>query len=166
MTTTTLKSFPITEKCFVCYDIFKETTDELVIQLICGHPFHYTCIVNSYKMKTGKKRECPYCRCDGGWLPEIPGYPKYKNLHKSYYKKNTVHKYYKNIKFGSYICKGYKKTKYTYKKIDNSWKKTYEKCYAKSKKNGYCGRHQQQITKPLMPPPTPTLPSGDPVLMI
>ena len=51
-----MKPVPITDKCLVCFDTFKETTDEIAVQLICGHVFHYDCILESYKMKTDKLR--------------------------------------------------------------------------------------------------------------
>tara|TARA_B100000963_G_C22425349_1_gene579625 strand:+ start:261 stop:734 length:474 start_codon:yes stop_codon:yes gene_type:complete len=156
-----LKSIPITEKCLVCYETFKETTDETAIQLICGHAFHYDCILESYKMKTSNKRECPYCRKFGGWLPDVEGEDcSNPCIHRSAYLN-------KNKKM---FCKGYLKGTRKVKMVDGKLVETYQKCLSKSKKYGYCGRHQSQRLNPLVKestikliPPTPT---GPPVLMV
>ena len=58
-------------ECFICH----EELDDTQIQLLCGHRFHYECILLSYKSKVDKyynkisdHRMCPYCRKDGGYL--------------------------------------------------------------------------------------------------
>ncbi len=157
-----LKSFPITDKCNICYDTFEETKDEVVVQLICGHAFHYDCILESYKMKTDKIRQCPYCRKDGGWLPKIEGEKLIKNIHKEW--KNELNKetfLAVNAKFKTNpenmvycpegMCQGYTKSNAYWKKFNHKWIKIYNKCTTKAKKNDtYCGRHKSQKTEPLM----------------
>ena len=158
-----LKSFPITEKCNICYETFLETPDEPVVQLICGHAFHYECIVESYKMKTDKIRECPYCRMDGGWLPEVEGFSLLKNIHQKWKSKINENKFKKINKLykspgesdcynPSKMCKGFLKSNKKHIKFNGVWTLVYNKCTAPNKKgcNGYCGRHKSQCKKKLM----------------
>ena len=155
-----LKSFPISEKCLVCYESFAETKDEITIQLLCGHGFHYDCIMESYKMKTSKtgtsitRRECPYCRGKGGYLPLLDGMEACAYVHKEYDMKIKYEKYYG--KWGQ--CKGM---------IKNGT----ERCKNRAKYSvngqltGYCGKHKAQYHKSISVTPTPPTPMGPPVLV-
>ena len=157
-----LKCFPITDKCNICYETFEETKDETVVQLICGHPFHYDCILESYKTKLGRRRECPYCRKDGGWLPLLEGSKPVREIHqewKCHINKiifNNVNKKFKTKKGEEVycpkgMCKGFKKACSRQKKFNGVWMTLYDKCTTKAKKGSeYCGRHKDQELKPLM----------------
>tara|TARA_B100000123_G_scaffold250113_1_gene208802 strand:- start:114 stop:626 length:513 start_codon:yes stop_codon:yes gene_type:complete len=69
--------------CLICYDNLESNSN--VVKLKCGHRYHYDCILQTYKTINGKKK-CPYCRCDGGYLPIKPGLKPIKNIHKEYNK--------------------------------------------------------------------------------
>lgn len=57
------------ESCMICGDILHNGTDR-THKLKCNHEYHLECIYKSYKNSFSiKKRECPYCRKDGGYLP-------------------------------------------------------------------------------------------------
>ena len=66
--------------CLVCMD----ELDDNYIKLDCNHKFHYDCIFQSYNMITNKRRECPYCRMDGGYLPLKEGEKPIRFIHKEY----------------------------------------------------------------------------------
>jgi len=55
-------------ECSICSLSF----DDTVCRLACNHTFHYECIYQWYKRTLDAinipKRECPYCRQDGGYL--------------------------------------------------------------------------------------------------
>ena len=147
-----MKPIPISEKCLICLESFKETTDELAVQLICGHGFHYDCIMESYKMKTDRLRECPYCRKCGGYLPLLEGMSPMKNIHKEW-KKLMDHKKY----YGAWgQCKGICKNG--------------DRCTSRAKYTvngqitGFCGRHKSQFKGFEYPEPLP--PTGPPVLKV
>lgn len=78
--------------CPICYD----KMDEDVVKLICGHSFHYTCILEIYKAKYTKNknsryvRTCPYCRQYGGYLPLKNNIFPLKKIHEEY---NELEKY-------------------------------------------------------------------------
>mgnify|MGYP002889357468 FL=1 len=156
-----MKSLPITEKCLVCFETFEETTDEIVVQLLCSHAFHYDCIIESYRMKTSKTghglsyRECPYCRNSGGYLPLLEGMKPEKRIHKEY---QQIMKYKKH--YGAWgQCKG---------KLANG-----KRCLnrAKSIVGEVCGKHIKQHDNGLLAtyewnqPPTPSTPTGPPILV-
>jgi hypothetical protein len=91
------------KECPICYDelILRDdniyTSDQdnnklnnsTVIELTCGHKFHYKCISMAFKnmlkkYSSKKVRNCPFCRCDGGFLPlELNTFPT-KNINKEY----------------------------------------------------------------------------------
>jgi hypothetical protein len=91
------------KECPICYDnmILRENNiygtetnkndlnNTTVIQLECGHQFHYNCILTSFKSilkisNSKKVRHCPFCRSNGGYLPlELKTFP-IKNIHKEY----------------------------------------------------------------------------------
>ena len=52
--------FP-SEVCNICLDNFTDTDK---ISLLCGHQFHYSCIIQWFNKKT----ECPCCRQSFTWL--------------------------------------------------------------------------------------------------
>ena len=89
--------------CPICYDemnfrddnmYHKEydknnLNDNTIIELECGHKFHYKCIMMTYKSAfkkyyNSKTRRCPFCRTNGGYLPlEAKTFP-IKHIHKEY----------------------------------------------------------------------------------
>jgi hypothetical protein len=90
-------------ECPICYDkmILRENNiygteennnllnDDTVIQLNCGHQFHYKCILMTFKTmlkkhNSKKSRKCPYCRCDGGYLPIEKNKFPIKNINREY----------------------------------------------------------------------------------
>ena len=78
-------SFDDKDICLICYD----KLDENVSILKCNHKYHYKCIQMTYK--NTKKRNCPYCRSDGGFLELPKGTIPLYGIHKEYinYKKNN-----------------------------------------------------------------------------
>jgi hypothetical protein len=63
--------------------------DKTIMQLKCGHKFHYKCIMmtftNSLKKYNGSKtRRCPFCRSNGGYLPLKPKTFPIKNIHNEF----------------------------------------------------------------------------------
>lgn len=65
--------------CPICYDSLE--SQENIVELCCGHKFHYNCVLmvfknntRQYQYNTSKIRKCPFCRMDGGFLPLI--YPQ------------------------------------------------------------------------------------------
>ena len=156
-----MKSVPITDKCLICYETFEETTDEIAVQLLCSHAFHYDCILQSYKMKTSKSghgysyRECPYCRKKGGYLPLLEGMIPECRIHKEYQQMLNYKKHY-----GAWgQCKG---------KLGNG-----KRCLNRAKAivGEVCGKHKKQYDNGLLitfkwnQPPTPSTPTGPPILV-
>ncbi len=84
------------EECLICYS----PLDELSIPLLCGHKFHYECILMWYKdqaIPTGHsgnkvKRSCSYCRQDGGYLVLPAGETCISGIHTSKIPKSSVDK--------------------------------------------------------------------------
>ena len=78
--------------CPICYDTMETDT----ITLVCGHTFHYTCILETYKSKYTKNkntrwvRYCPYCRQYGGYLPLRNNIFPLKRIHQEF---NELEKY-------------------------------------------------------------------------
>ena len=78
------------ELCMICGDILHNGNDR-IHKLKCNHEFHLDCIYNSYKFSfSTKKRECPYCRKEGGYLPlKTEDMVPLKNINKEYKQKIT-----------------------------------------------------------------------------
>ena len=78
--------------CPICYDDMCDDS----INLVCGHTFHYTCILETYKSKYNKNkntrwiRYCPYCRQYGGYLPLKNNIFPLKKIHEEF---NELEKY-------------------------------------------------------------------------
>jgi hypothetical protein len=75
--------------CPICYDDLDSKKD--IVKLLCGHKFHYECILLIYKnaklsyMHNKKKiRRCPFCRMDGGYLPLILPQVPLNGIHVEY----------------------------------------------------------------------------------
>ena len=76
-------------ECPIC---FSDIKPENKVKLKCGHCFNYDCILVTYQNEIrksnryykGKKRNCPYCRGDGGYLPLRPGMLPIQYIHKEY----------------------------------------------------------------------------------
>ena len=76
-------------ECPIC---FSDIKPENKVKLKCGHCFNYSCILLTYQNEIrkasryykGKKRICPYCRSDGGYLPLKPGMLPIQYIHKEY----------------------------------------------------------------------------------
>lgn len=115
--------------CSICCNEISEKYQELK----CGHKFCDTCIKDWYKKlhslcKTNysnykKKRECPACRQDGGYLKIREFEKPIKDIHKEYTGKN-------NSKF--VICGA-----------PFTSKKGTCQCKGKEEYGWYCGRHKK-----------------------
>ena len=79
------------ELCSICYDNIDIKKNEDITILKCGHKFHYNCILLTYK-NTKSRRECPYCRGDGGYLLLKPGIIPMNHIHKEYKEYNNGNK--------------------------------------------------------------------------
>ena len=135
--------------CLICYDNLNENesifdlnksikcekiekkNDNLNINynisvLNCGHKFHYKCIFMTYL--DAKKRKCPYCRSDGGYLHLPDGVLPSYNIHKEYFA-------YKKDNFDIKLIEGRCKHILTKGKNKNN------QCSFKAKMGGYCTRH-------------------------
>lgn len=69
--------------CAICYEPLKED----IFTTKCNHKFHYDCMFMVLRNNTKtniRKRECPYCRNDTGYLPLKPGCIPQKYIHKEY----------------------------------------------------------------------------------
>ena len=67
--------------CNICFCEHDDTS----VKLKCGHKYHYSCIKDSYVINnTKKKRCCPYCRKDGGYLSLINDEKPIKGIHREY----------------------------------------------------------------------------------
>tara|TARA_B100001115_G_C15611203_1_gene293015 strand:- start:237 stop:647 length:411 start_codon:yes stop_codon:yes gene_type:complete len=96
----------IVEDCAICGVCLK---DKYCHQLLCGHKFHYECIMKTFDSTIHGhgikyKQRCPYCRAKVECLPIVNGLKKielyvhtnnYKELHKM--KKNHVNTSCKHI---------------------------------------------------------------------
>ena len=68
-------------ECRVCCDEFE--SDDEKEPLVCGHVFHYDCIVMSFQCPD-VIRSCPYCRKHNGYLRLLDGMTPIKGIHKEY----------------------------------------------------------------------------------
>lgn len=119
--------------CKICYDTLKPQDN--ISLLKCKHKFHYECILMTYKTLKGK-RQCPYCRKDGGYLDLYPGKAPTKYIHKEYsdYKNGNLD----SIKFIEGKCKF----------ILKRGKNVGNQCSFNIKtESGYCQRHHNMIFK-------------------
>lgn len=78
-------------KCGMCMEKIKKNIPKRVLK--CTHTFHYECIKSWYIQLNknngmGKhiRRECPYCRKDGGYIKPEKGDKWIRNVHSYYYK--------------------------------------------------------------------------------
>ena len=125
------QNFDDKDLCLICYDRM-ETNQNLSI-LNCGHKYHYDCIYLTYK-KLKNKKECPYCRADGGYLNLPQGRIPEKYIHKEYLE------YKKGNKDVLKLIEG--KCKYILKRGKNAGCQ----CSFNIKTdNGYCNRHNKLI---------------------
>ena len=60
--------------CSICGDNLEEKYNH---KLICGHTFHYECLMLSFKAM--KNTSCPYCRSPNNFLPLVNGLKKIHN---------------------------------------------------------------------------------------
>ena len=111
-------------KCNICCGSMVK--GDIIVKLLCGHYYHYDCILENYRNSKKSVRECPYCRGDGGWLPLLEKMKPELHIHKEYSKKTST----KKLKCKAKLVSGYKKGK----KCGNPG---YE-CYG-----GYCGKHKK-----------------------
>ena len=95
-------------------------------------------------MFSSKKRECPYCRKDGGYLDIRKGYKYIKNIHKE--KVILIKDKKKNLKK---CCNSSLKKPEKIKLIGNccmailaSGKNAGKQCTNKCKIGSYCGKHK------------------------
>lgn len=119
--------YTIEDSCLVCHDKLEEND---VVKLKCGHKYHYDCIFMTYKMN--KKRECPYCRGDGGYLKLKDGMIPFMNIHREFDDYVNGNFNMDNIKYIEGKCK----------KILKTGKNAGTQCKCKPKPGEeYCGRH-------------------------
>tara|TARA_Y100001970_G_C14152437_1_gene813505 strand:- start:772 stop:1215 length:444 start_codon:yes stop_codon:yes gene_type:complete len=94
------------DMCGICLEEFNSLSpDNIIVTLKCNHKYCYECIYDSY-INNKEKRQCPYCRKNGGYLPlpesetptkyihkeyvssKLPALPLYYNI--NHYKKNVL----------------------------------------------------------------------------
>ena len=125
-------------ECPICFNDIKP---ENKVKLKCGHCFNYDCILLTYQNEIrkasryykGKKRICPYCRGDGGYLPLKPGMLPIQYIHKEYTefaKTENVSQFLIPNK-----CQAILKT----------GKNKGQQCKCDIEKNGFCKRHQPKV---------------------
>lgn len=89
-------------ECLICYETLQDIN---ITTILCGHKFHYDCIVESYRTSNfEQKQRCPYCRKKGGWIPKPKNKPFIQDVHKD-----------------TTLCKGTKKKKCKNKGIYNGY---------------------------------------------
>ena len=70
--------------CGICLEDFNCKSDsDIIVTLKCKHRYCYECICDSY-LKSKEKRQCPYCRKKGGFLPLPESAIPLKFIHKEY----------------------------------------------------------------------------------
>lgn len=70
--------------CGICLEEFNCKTDsDIIVTLKCKHRYCYECICDSY-LKSKEKRQCPYCRKMGGFLPLPESATPLKFIHEEY----------------------------------------------------------------------------------
>ena len=132
--------------CEICFD----DSEENLVDLKCTHKFHYDCVLNwyckssnlyanSHFNKSAVKRQCPYCRQDGGYLdlPKDHKYihgihePKYDDRKRLSSKKTGPDTGATKIELNPAFCKGIAKS-------------TKKQCKKKGKEDygGYCFHHK------------------------
>ena len=120
-------NYDVEDKCLVCHD---KIESELVT-LKCGHKYHYNCIFMTYK-SNNNKRECPYCRGDGGYLKLKDGMIPFNNIHREFEDYVNGNFSLENIKYIPGKCK----------KILKTGKNIGTQCKNKPKPGEeYCGKH-------------------------
>lgn len=123
------------EECPICFCKIKEHELEV---LTCGHKFHHTCILLSFKSNTqynnSRVRECPYCRERTDYLELKPGEIPIRNVHKEYeeirgnIKVSKLDKYLIKDKCNAILMSGVNKGQQCKKKIN-------EGCFCKTHSN-------------------------------
>ena len=115
--------------CLICHDEIKEEDN---IKLKCGHNYHYKCIFMTYKLLNSNRRECPYCRGDGGYLELKKGTIPQMGIHKEFKAYVEGNFNLEDIEFNEGKCKHILKT----------GKNAGTQCTCKPKPGqDYCGRH-------------------------
>ena len=121
-------------ECPICYEKIRE--DDLV-ELTCGHKFHYSCILATFKSTVNsydsKCRECPYCRVQSDYLELKNGSLPLRNIHREY-----EHLKGKNIKIETldkYLVKS------RCKAILRTGANKGSQCSRSIAENGYCKIH-------------------------
>jgi hypothetical protein len=72
--------------CGICLDDLNcKSESGIIVTLKCKHRYCYECIYDSY-LKNKEKRQCPYCRKKGGYLPLPESTTPTKFIHKEYVK--------------------------------------------------------------------------------
>jgi hypothetical protein len=112
--------------CMVCHDNLNNE-----VKLKCGHKFHYDCIFSTYK-SNNNKRDCPYCRRDGGFLKLKDGMIPFLNIHKEF----------KDYINGTFNLDSINYVEGKCKKILKTGKNQGTQCRNKYKPNeSFCGKH-------------------------
>ena len=128
-------------ECAVCHTDIEE--GEEMTELICGHTYHYECILLTYKHRLDTKyygnqvRKCPYCRNNGGYLELKKNTIPLKEVHKEY------------IKFIDYLLNDNRDKYIDYLNKDKclailkTGKNKGEQCSFKPVNNNFCKRHKK-----------------------
>ena len=130
--------------CLISYEKYdlNNIESKAIIKLCCGHCFYYDYIIESYKITNrssiNRKRLCPYCRGNGGYLPLIKG-KWIKGIHNKIKIKKPEDNKDKIIK--NYYCAAILESGKNKGNICNC--KTDNKYYNAFKKKYYCGRHKK-----------------------
>ena len=131
-------------ECPICY----EKLDDTQIKLKCSHNFHYNCILSSYNSSNLKNknnytkysRNCPYCRCPGGYLKLKENVYPIKGVHYKFYE---IEKYLIEQDFNKVldITKKYLNIKKCHFILKTGVNKGYQ-CKKTKKDGDYCYLHQ------------------------
>jgi hypothetical protein len=114
--------------CLICHD---EIKDDDLVKLKCSHKYHYKCIYMTYK-SLGGRRECPYCRGDGGHLELKKGTIPQMGIHKEFSAYIEGKFNLEDIEYNEGKCNHILKT----------GKNAGSQCTCKPKPDSeYCGRH-------------------------
>lgn len=59
--------------CDICGD---EMREKAVHKLLCGHSYHYECLMKSFQTERKASNQCPLCRRTVGLLPVVNALPR------------------------------------------------------------------------------------------
>lgn len=109
------------------------TSDDLYIQISCGHEYHYDCIYDAFiynRKRNATILECPYCRLRVSYIPEKEGFEF----------DVTIHRGITNFSDASWSKKHFGKMYCSYN-IDDLYCNKYF-VYGNGKQQKYCNKHK------------------------